>query len=48
MSSSTLPPGSVAVEIAAGRIEATSIDVPISGGLGSLSPGREGRMLTRR
>jgi len=48
MSSSTLPPGSVAVEIAAGRIEATSIDVPISGGLGSLSPGLEGRVLTRR
>lgn len=47
LGTATLPPGSVAVDVATGRIESGSIDLPFSGGLGSVSPGVDGRVLTR-
>jgi hypothetical protein len=48
LGSTTLPANSVAVDVAAGRIEATTIDLPMGTGVASVSPGLEGRVLTRR
>jgi hypothetical protein len=48
LGSTTLPADSVAIDVAAGRIEATTIDLPMGTGVASVSPGLEGRVLTRR